>query len=152
MSQPPNYPGSPNEPWGGNQNPGGYRRRPTTAHLLRRRLRRTAPAAGLWRAAPPPPGYGPPPPRRLRRATSAARIRAAARLRRPAIRRSAIRRSAIRRSEYGGQPFSIGEAFNWAWNKFSKNAAALIVPDPDLRTRAWESSAAFCTPYCSPTD
>jgi uncharacterized membrane protein len=28
----------------------------------------------------------------------------------------------------GGQPFSAGEAFNWAWNSFTKNAAALIVP------------------------
>jgi uncharacterized membrane protein len=28
----------------------------------------------------------------------------------------------------GGQAFNIGEAFSWAWNKFSKNAAALIVP------------------------
>ncbi len=30
---------------------------------------------------------------------------------------------------YGGaQGFNVGEAFSWAWNKFSKNAAALIVP------------------------
>jgi uncharacterized membrane protein len=30
---------------------------------------------------------------------------------------------------YGGQqPYSVGDAFNWAWNKFTKNAAALIVP------------------------
>lgn len=31
---------------------------------------------------------------------------------------------------FGGpsQGFNIGEAFSWAWNKFSKNAAALIVP------------------------
>ena len=29
---------------------------------------------------------------------------------------------------YGGeQPYSIGEGFTWAWNKFSKNAGALIV-------------------------
>jgi len=29
---------------------------------------------------------------------------------------------------YGGaQPFSVGEAFSWAWNKFSKNAAPLII-------------------------
>ncbi len=32
--------------------------------------------------------------------------------------------------QYGGgqQPFNIGDAFSWAWNKFTKNAAALIVP------------------------
>ncbi len=33
---------------------------------------------------------------------------------------------------YGGfgteQPYSVGDAFSWAWNKFSKNAAALIIP------------------------
>jgi uncharacterized membrane protein len=30
---------------------------------------------------------------------------------------------------YGGQqPYNVGEAFSWAWNKFSKNPAALIVP------------------------
>ncbi len=29
---------------------------------------------------------------------------------------------------YGGaQPFNVGEAFGWAWNKFSKNAAPLII-------------------------
>ncbi len=27
-----------------------------------------------------------------------------------------------------GQGFNVGEAFSWAWNKFSKNAGALIVP------------------------
>jgi uncharacterized membrane protein len=29
---------------------------------------------------------------------------------------------------YGGAQVNIGEAFSWAWNKFSKNAVALIVP------------------------
>ncbi len=30
---------------------------------------------------------------------------------------------------YGGAPpYNVGEAFSWAWNKFTKNAAALIVP------------------------
>jgi uncharacterized membrane protein len=28
----------------------------------------------------------------------------------------------------GGQAFSIGDAFSWAWNKFTGNAVALIVP------------------------
>jgi uncharacterized membrane protein len=28
----------------------------------------------------------------------------------------------------GQQPYNVGEAFSWAWNKFTKNAAALIVP------------------------
>lgn len=30
---------------------------------------------------------------------------------------------------YGGaQPFSVGDALSWAWNKFTQNAVALIVP------------------------
>lgn len=30
--------------------------------------------------------------------------------------------------QFGGQqPFNIGDAFSWAWNKFSKNALALVV-------------------------
>jgi uncharacterized membrane protein len=28
----------------------------------------------------------------------------------------------------GAQPFSVGDAFSWAWNKFTGNAVALIVP------------------------
>ena len=28
----------------------------------------------------------------------------------------------------GAQALNVGEAFSWAWNKFTKNAAALIVP------------------------
>ena len=28
----------------------------------------------------------------------------------------------------GAQAFNVGEAFSWAWNKFTKNAVALIVP------------------------
>jgi uncharacterized membrane protein len=27
----------------------------------------------------------------------------------------------------GGQPYSVGDAFSWSWNKFSKNAVPLIV-------------------------
>jgi uncharacterized membrane protein len=27
----------------------------------------------------------------------------------------------------GAQPYSVGEAFSWAWNKFTKNAAPLII-------------------------
>lgn len=29
---------------------------------------------------------------------------------------------------FGQQPYSVGDAFGWAWNKFTKNAAALVVP------------------------
>ncbi len=43
-------------------------------------------------------------------------------------------RAAIRRHSPGYPPapgapaLNVGEAFSWAWNKFSKNAAALLVP------------------------
>jgi uncharacterized membrane protein len=43
MSQPPEYPGNPNEPWGDNPHPGNY------------------PPPGYGPPAGPPPGYGPPP-------------------------------------------------------------------------------------------
>src|SRR5205085_4011117 len=44
MSQPPEYPGTPNVPHGGGQNPPGY-----------------PPPPGYGAPPPPPPGYGPPP-------------------------------------------------------------------------------------------
>ena len=59
MSQPPEYPGNPADPWGGNQGAPGYP---------------PPPAPPGYGTPPPPPGYGAPPP--------AARIRPAARLRR----------------------------------------------------------------------
>jgi uncharacterized membrane protein len=56
------------------------------------------PSPSGYGAPPPPPGYGQPP---------------AAYAQYPGV----------------GVPFfSAGDAFNWAWNKFTKNAAALIVP------------------------
>jgi uncharacterized membrane protein len=59
MSQPPEHPGSPNDPWGGYPDAGDN----------------------------PPPGYGPPP----------------------------------------AGPFNITDAFNWALNKFGKNASPLVL-------------------------
>jgi uncharacterized membrane protein len=55
---------------------------------------------------PPPPGYGPPP-------------------------GNAPWAGYPPQPGYGGPPtpqFSVGAAFSWAWNAFTKNAAALIVP------------------------
>jgi uncharacterized membrane protein len=63
-------------------------------------------------APPPPPGYGapPPPPGYGNPGVGYAQYPGA--------------------PQYpgAGAPFSAGDAFNWAWNKFTKNAAALIVP------------------------
>lgn len=127
MSQPPQHPGNPNEPWGANPHPGeyppppgygpppgpppgygpppgpppGYGPPPGPPPGY------GSPPPGYGAPPPPPPGYGPPPP------------------------------------GYGspqpgypappgyppppGQAFDIGEAFRWAWNKFSHDAVPLIV-------------------------
>ena len=121
MSQPPEYPGNPSEPWSDNPHPGnypppgygpaartaaGYGPPPGAAGL--RILRRAAPGYGPPPQPgygpppgyPPPPGYGPPQP------------------------------------GYGpppgfgpppGQGFDIGQAFSWAWNKFTQNLGPLIL-------------------------
>jgi uncharacterized membrane protein len=88
MSQPPEYPGTPADPRGGQHNPPGY---------------------------PPPPGYGapPPPPPPGYGAPAGGGYPAQPGYGAP-----------------GGQPgaqFSIGEAFSWAWGKFTQNAVPLIV-------------------------
>jgi uncharacterized membrane protein len=118
MSQPPNYPGNPNEPWGGNQNPSGYPPPPNYGS--------PPPPPNYGAPPPPPPGYGPPPPPPGYGAPPP-----------PPPGYGAPPPGYGPPAGYGGpqyggqqygQPYSIGEAFNWAWNKFSKNAAALIVP------------------------
>jgi uncharacterized membrane protein len=125
MSRPPEHPENPNDPWGGNPNAGGYpppRYGPPSG----------PPPPGYGPppgpphpgygppSGPPPPGYGPPP-------------------------------GPPPPAGYGGPPpppgygpqpgypappgyppspghgFDIGDAFSWAWNKFSKNAGPLIV-------------------------
>jgi uncharacterized membrane protein len=127
MSQPPEHPGSPSDPWSGNPNQGdypppGYGPPPGPPPAYGPP---PGPPPGYgppqpgYGAPPPPPGYGPPPP------------------------------------GYGpppgypppppgygppagypappgyppplGQGFNIGEAFGWAWNKFSKNLGPLIL-------------------------
>lgn len=112
MSQPPNYPGGPSEPSGGNQNPAGYPppgpgSSPPPPGYGAPPPGYGAPAPG-YGAPPPPPGYGAPPPG-----------------------------YGAPPPGYGppqqgfggprGQHFSVGDAFSWAWNKFSQNAVAFIV-------------------------
>src|SRR3984885_13857035 len=103
MSQPPEHPGNPNDPYGGNPRPGDYPPPPGYGPP-------PGPPPGYgpppgqpqpgyrpppgYGAPPPPPGYGPPQP------------------------------------GYGPPPgsgFSIGEAWAWAWNKFKRNLGPLIL-------------------------
>ncbi len=108
MSQPPEYPGTPNVPHGGNQNPPGYPPPPGYGAPPPPQAPPPPPPAGpppgYGAPPPPPPGYGAPPP------------------------------GYAPQPGYGGAPggqpgpaFSIGEAFSWAWGKFTQNAAALVV-------------------------
>lgn len=127
MSQPPEHPGNPNDPYGAHPHPGAYPPPPGYGPPPG-----PPPAYGPppgqppgygpppgYGAPPPPPGYGPPP-----------------------------------QAGYGpppgyppppgygpppgypgvpgyppgaGSPFSVGDAFNWAWNKFSKNLGPLLL-------------------------
>ncbi len=141
MSQPPEHPGSPSDPWGGNPDPGNYPPPPGYGPP-------PGPPPGYRPPSGPPPGYGPPgygaPAPGVRRTPATSRLRAAAatRLRRrlPAT----VRRLPATPPQpnyppppgYGpllgyppppGQPFSIGEAFSWAWNKFKRNLGPLIL-------------------------
>jgi uncharacterized membrane protein len=134
MSQPPEHPGNPSDPWGANPNPGGYPppgygpppgppQGPPPGYGPPPGPPQGPPPGygpppgpppgygppppGYGAPPPPPPGYGPPPPG-----------------------------YGPPQPGYGlppgyppphGQPFDIGEAFGWAWNKFKKNAVPLIV-------------------------
>lgn len=123
MSQPPERPDNPNAPWGGNPNPGGHPPPgygpppgpPPPGYGPPGPPPGYGPPGPPPGYGPPPPGYGPPPP------------------------------------GYGGPPpppgygpqpgypapqgyppspghgYDIGDAWNWAWNKFGKNAGPLIV-------------------------
>lgn len=108
MSQPPEYPGNPSDPWGGNPYPGdyppppGYGPPPGPPPGY-------APPPGYGPPPGPPPGYGPPPPG-YGRPTPAPGYPPQPGYPPPP-----------------GQPFDIGDAFRWAWNKFGKDAVPLIV-------------------------
>ena len=109
MSQPPEYPGNPNVPPGGGQNPPGYPPPPGYGA--------PPPPPPGYGAPPPPPGYGAPPPPPPGYGAPPPGYGAPP-----------------PQPGYGGapggqpgQPFSIGEAFSWAWGKFTQNVAALVV-------------------------
>jgi uncharacterized membrane protein len=113
MSRPPEYPGGPQEPWGPNPNPGGY---PPPGY---------GPPAGPPPGPPPgygpppgaPPGYGaPPPPPPSGYGTP------------PAPPGYGQPPGGYPQYPGAAAPFSVGDAFKWALNKFGKYGAELIVP------------------------
>jgi uncharacterized membrane protein len=110
MSQPPEHPGDPSDPHGGSHNSPGYPPPPPNYGTP------PPPPPGYGRPppgyGPPPRGYGPPPPGYAPP---------------PA--------GYPPQPGYGVAPggptapqFNVGEAVTWAWNKFSQNATAFIVP------------------------
>jgi uncharacterized membrane protein len=113
MSQPPEHPGNPADPYGGNENPPGYPPPPQPAaptpppgYGAPAGPPDFGPPPGYGTPLPPPAGYGAPPPAGY-----------------------------PPQPGFGGQPgaptaprFDVGEAAKWAWGKFTQNAVALIVP------------------------
>lgn len=102
MSQPPEHPGNPADPQGGNQGAGSY---PPPGYGAPPPPPGYGPPPGTYlppgyNAPPPPPGYGPPPgppppgyPTHLQ-----------------------------------SSGFSVGDAISWSWNRFTQNAVTLVVP------------------------
>ncbi len=115
MSQPPEYPGQ-NVPPGGSQNPPGYPPPPgygAPPPPPPPPGPGYGPPPGGYNPPGPPPGYGAPPP--------------------PPPGYGAPPAGYPPQPGYGpppGQPgpqFSVGEAFSWAWGKFTQNAMPLVV-------------------------
>jgi len=136
MSQPPEHPGGPSDPWGGNPHPGDYPPPPPPGYgpppgpppgygpppgpppgygpPPGPPPGYGPPPPGYGAPPPPPPGYGPPPPGYGPPPPG----------------------YGPPQPGYGpppgyppqhGQPFDISEAFGWAWNKFKHNTVPLIV-------------------------
>jgi uncharacterized membrane protein len=125
MSQPPGYPGTPADPDGGNQNPPGYPPPPSYGTPPPPPGYGAPPPPGY--GAPPPPGYNAPPPRGYSAPPPLPGYGPPGGPPPPPGYGPPV---GYPPPGYGGQPiqqFSVGDAFNWAWNKFGKNALALIV-------------------------
>jgi uncharacterized membrane protein len=140
MSQPPEHPGSPSDPWGDNPNQGdypppgygpppgpppGYGPPPGPPPGY------GPPQQGYGGPPPPPPGYGPPPPGYGPPPPGYGP---------PPPRYGPPPPGYPPQPGYPpgypappgyppppGQQFNIGDAFTWAWNKFSKNVGPLIL-------------------------
>jgi uncharacterized membrane protein len=118
MSQPPEHPGNPADPQGGNQNPPGYPPPPSydpppPGHEPPGRHAAPPPGYGPPPGGPPPPNYGAPPPP-------------------PPPPGYNLPPGGYSQPGYGAQPprskFNVGEAFSWSWAKFTQNSTALVVP------------------------
>lgn len=132
MSQPPEYPGNP-DPQSGRHSAPGYPPPPPPGYGAP-----PPPPPGYGGPPPPPPGYGPPqgqPPADAPGGYSAPGYSA------PPPPPPGYGPPGGPAAGYppapgfGGAPgggyganFSVGEAFSWAWNKFTQNWAALAVP------------------------
>lgn len=127
MSQPPEYPGNPADPQGGN--PQGYPPQP-------RHSAPPPPPPGYGAPPPPPPGYGAPPPQPDYGQQSPGGYQAPGYGTPPppppppgyGAPPQGYPPQAGLGGGPGGQPFSVGDAFNWSWGKFKKNAVALAAP------------------------
>jgi uncharacterized membrane protein len=106
MSGPPEHPDHPDARWGGTASPGGYPPPPGYGQQP------PGPPPGY---GPPPPGYGPPPPGYGGPPPP------------PGYGPQPGYPPSPGYPPPPGHPFDIGDAFGWAWNKFSTNAGPLIV-------------------------
>jgi uncharacterized membrane protein len=145
MSQPPEYPGNPGDPQHGGQNPPGYPPPPPPPGYGAPPppppggpggpgYGAPPPGPGYGRHASPPPGpggYGPPPGPPPGEGPPSYGAPPPP----PPSGYGAPPAGYPPQPSYGAPPggagpaqFNIGEAVSWAWNKFTKNAVALIVP------------------------
>ncbi len=123
MSQPPEYPGTPSEPHGGNQNPPGY---PPPPGYGTPPPGYGAPPPGYGAPPPQPPGYGPPPGGFPPPGYGVPPPPPPG----PPPGYGAPPPGWPPQPGYGGQPkpvFNIGDAISWSWKKFTANAVALVV-------------------------
>lgn len=124
MSQPPEYPGNPADPQGG---PPGYQPPP-------RHGAPPPPPPGYGAPPPPPPGYGapPPPPEYGQSGGYQAPGYGTPPPPPPPPGYGAPPPGYPPQAGLGGgpsgAPFSVGDAFSWAWGKFTQNIAAMAVP------------------------
>jgi uncharacterized membrane protein len=126
MSQPPEYPGSPADPFGENQNPPGYPPPPSYE----------APGPGYeapGRHSAPPPGYSPPPaPPGPPPAGGPPPGYGAPPAPPPPPPGYGTPPGGYSQPGYANQPaatkFNVGEALSWSWAKFTQNGMALVVP------------------------
>jgi uncharacterized membrane protein len=128
MSQPPEHPGNPHDPYGGNPNPGdyppppGYGPPPGPPPGYGPPPGQPQPGYGPppgYGAPPPPPGYGPPPQPGYGPPPGYPPP--------PGYGPPPGYPAAPGYGPPHGSGFNIGEAVAWAWNKFSKNIGPLVL-------------------------